>query len=57
MSWAEGRKEKIFKIFSDLQKNRVIVEGFADRSKANDARQKMSGVGIIKNIQPISVGV
>ena len=51
-----GGKEKIFKNLFRASKNRVIVEGFADRSK-QDARQKLSSVRILKNIQPISVGV
>ena len=48
---------KIFQIFCRFAKNRVIIEGFADRSGVERKTGSVLGFRIVNNLQPISVGV
>ena len=49
--------KRFFKKVRWFFKNRVIIEGSADRSEVRQEERRARLVGIVKNIQPISVGV
>jgi hypothetical protein len=47
---------KLFRFLGKIVKNGVIIQGFADHGEANASGEDAT-CEIIKNIQPISVGV
>ncbi len=51
-------EKKFFRVLSQGAGNCVIIQGFADRGGVDEVRGRKSPSGwIVKNIQPISVGV
>ena len=51
------RLQNFFKIFDTASKTGVYCEALLIAAEQEDGKQELADLGIIKNIQPISVGV